>query len=263
MPKKYHILVADDETSVLFILEHILLGAGYEVETAINGVDAIEKINKTEFDLVLLDIRMEPGSGIETLEALHSKYPDTVVIILTGYGTLESAVEALRLGAFDYLFKPATPEVIRKRVQDGIQQREKLIQRSKLQDQIDALRNALVEMDSPKDSSLPPPAELRFRQAGNLDIDYYHRSAMLSGRLLNLTTTEFDLLQALVSAAPEPVSSQELARLVMGYNLEEREARDLIKWHIHQLRCKVETDRKNPLYIKNIRYKGYLWSGNQ
>ncbi len=255
------ILIVDDESSIRFVIERTLSRDGYLTDTAAGGEEAIGKLAENEYDLMLLDLRMEPVDGMQVLHAARQKGADLVVIILTGYGTLESAVEALRLGAFDYLFKPALPETIRQRVKDGLEHRQKQLQRRSLVTQLETLRETLTSLETASAPGEPPSAEHRFLYAGKLVIDRYHRTATLENHPLDLTTTEFDLLLCLASAAPEPVSSRQLVKAVMGYDAEERVASETIKWHIHHLRRKVEPDIDRPQYIKNVRYKGYLWSG--
>ena len=138
------ILIVDDEPNVRFILERTLRSEGYQLDTASDGLAAIQKIHAQDYDLILLDLQMSPLGGIPVLQDLRQTCPDVTVIILTAHGTMESAVEALRLGAFDYLFKPAAPEVIRQRVRDGLAQREKALRRQRLQTQIEGLRQALT-----------------------------------------------------------------------------------------------------------------------
>lgn len=253
------ILIVDDEQSVRFVLERTLRNQGYLLDAAANGSEAIEKIRRQRYDLLLLDLQMSPVNGIQVLDFLRKENADAVVIILTAHGTMESAVDALRLGAFDYLFKPATPEDIRQRVQDGLAQRQKNLRRQQLLGQIESLRQALVEMD--EELAAPPDEGKRFVRSGKLVIDQYHRAATLDGRALDLTTTELNLLARLVEAAPRPVAPRQLVNLALGYDAEEAEAGELIKWHIHHLRQKIEPDPSHPRYIKTVRYAGYLWSG--
>ena len=94
-------------------------------------------------------------------------------------------------------------------------------------------------------------------------MDRHHRQATLAETLLDLTTTEFDILQSLVMSAPAPLSARELVNLALDYDCEDMEARDIIKWHIHHLRRKIEQAAGHPEYIKTIRHHGYLWAGNQ
>ena len=258
---KPRILIVDDEKNVRFILEKTLSTEGYFIDVISDGESAINKIRQTVYDLVLLDLNMTPIDGIQVLDIIREQNPDTVVIILTGHGTIDSAVKALRLGAFDYLYKPASPEAIRERVREGIEYRQKMQRRSLLLDQIETLRKNLVDLDSEAKPMEQVTSSNRFLTAGSLVIDKYHRSVTIEGKLLNLTTTEFNLLLCLAEAAPSVVSPQELASRAMGYSIDESDAREIVKYHIYQLRQKIEPDLANPKYIKTIRYKGYLWSG--
>ncbi|MGQ9534557.1 MAG: sigma-54-dependent transcriptional regulator [bacterium] len=101
-----HILVCDDEESQRELLAGFLRNCGYTVTTAGNGKEAIEKNRTTSFDLTILDLKMPEIDGIETMKQMKEIDPQTYFIILTGFGTIESAVEAIKIGAFDYLTKP-------------------------------------------------------------------------------------------------------------------------------------------------------------
>ncbi len=101
-----HILVCDDEDSQRELLAGFLKNLGYSVAAAANGKEAIEKNRTTSFDLAILDLKMPEIDGIETMKQMKSIDPQTYFIILTGFGTIESAVQAIKLGAYDYLSKP-------------------------------------------------------------------------------------------------------------------------------------------------------------
>ncbi|MFH2103462.1 MAG: response regulator transcription factor [Chloroflexota bacterium] len=255
------ILIVDDEPNVRFILERTLSGAGYLLDKAENGAEAIEKIKANVYDLILLDLQMKPIDGMQVLTAVRRRDPDTAVIILTAHSTIESAVEALRMGAFDYLFKPASPETIRERVQEGLKQRQQTQQRERVLKQIEGLRQTLVGLESEAETLDTTRDPGRFHTSGKLVIDMHHRSATLAGRLLDLTTTEFNLLACLVQLAPDPVSARQLVNEALEYDTEDAEASEIVKWHIHHLRQKVEPDPEHPRFIKTVRYKGYMWSG--
>ncbi len=104
------ILVVDDELSVCKSCEKILLREGYEVKSALSGSQAIALFEKEEFDIVFTDLKMAEIGGMELLEALRSRFPDVVPVVMTGYATVASVVETMKLGAFDYLPKPFTPD---------------------------------------------------------------------------------------------------------------------------------------------------------
>ena len=100
------ILVVDDEESLRFFITKGLRKAGYEVEAMADGRSAIERLSKMSYDVVLTDIVMPDVSGLDVLGAVHEMDKDSVVILMTGHGTVENAIDALRKGAFDYLTKP-------------------------------------------------------------------------------------------------------------------------------------------------------------
>ncbi|HTX78986.1 MAG TPA: response regulator transcription factor [Longilinea sp.] len=256
-----HILIVDDEPNVQLVLENALKRDGYSIDRANDGLEAIRKLGQTSYDLVLLDLNMKPVDGIQVLNNIHERGCDTVVIILTGHSSIDSAVGALRLGAFDYLYKPASPELIRQRVHEGIQHHRQALHRSRLLSQIESLRQNLMGLEDEDNVAKQVSSPTRFLQSGSLVVDKYHRTATLGGKLLELTTTEFDLLTCLAEAAPAVVSSRQLVLDALNYAMGESEAREIIKYHIYQLRKKIEENPSKPKYIKTIRYKGYLWSG--
>ena len=110
MDKKMSIMVVDDEEIVRKSLFHWFKKYGHLVETASSGFDALEKLEKYPFQLLFVDIKMPGMDGIELLEKVKTEYPDTLVIIITAYGSIESAVKAMRIGATDYLLKPFKPD---------------------------------------------------------------------------------------------------------------------------------------------------------
>jgi len=117
------LLIVDDEESVTITMAAILEMDGYSVATALTGPAALEQIEKEVFDLVLTDLHLDDFDGMDVLAATRRRSPDTVGIVLTGYASLESAVKALREGAYDYMLKPADVEDLRATVARGIERR--------------------------------------------------------------------------------------------------------------------------------------------
>jgi YesN/AraC family two-component response regulator len=113
---KYKILLVDDDPLILKGIGCDLEGKGYHVTTAKSGEKAIKLLNKETFDLVITDLVMDQIDGIDVLKKSKESNPDTMVIILTGYGDMTSAIDALRLNADDYLLKPCEAEEIYFRV---------------------------------------------------------------------------------------------------------------------------------------------------
>jgi two-component system, NtrC family, response regulator AtoC len=107
------ILIVDDEPFIRENLERILAEDGYAPISTDNAEGAIRQVGEQEIDLVLLDLNLGSQSGLEVLKALREIDPQVLVIIITGYGTVESAVEALKMGAYDYIKKPFKADAIR------------------------------------------------------------------------------------------------------------------------------------------------------
>jgi DNA-binding response OmpR family regulator len=256
-----NILIVDDEPNILYVLTHTLTEDRYLVDTASNGMDAIEKIRRYSYHVILLDLNMQPVTGLNVLKSLREINQETVVIILTAFSTVDSAIDALRLGAFDYLIKPVDPEAIRERVNEGIKKYEQAMLQKKLQIQLSSLHQTLRTLDPAVGSQVSASAPENLIESGALEIDLDHRKARIDGRDLDLTSTEFKLLVCLVESAPKPVSPGTLVQRVLGYATTANEAGEIIKYHIHNLRQKVEPDPMKPIYIKTIRFEGYMWCG--
>jgi signal transduction histidine kinase len=120
MISKGRVLIVDDEAGVRRPLEIMLAYNGYQVKVADSGETALECIMAQRFDLALIDLKMNGIGGIEVLSALRQQSPDTVSIVLTAHGSMETAVEALRQGAHDYLFKPCKMNEILESVRTGL-----------------------------------------------------------------------------------------------------------------------------------------------
>ena len=110
MDRKMRIMVVDDEKIVRESLYHWFERAGHEVEMAASGPVALKQLEKTPFDVLFVDIKMPHMDGLEVLKRVKETYPDTIVILITAYGSIESAVQAMKMGANDYLLKPFRPD---------------------------------------------------------------------------------------------------------------------------------------------------------
>lgn len=118
------ILIIDDEKNIRNTLSHSLKNDQYEVDTAVNGEDGIKKFKKDNYDLVLIDMKMPGIDGIETLSKLKEINQQVEVIMITAYGTIETAVESMKLGACEYLRKPFSPKEIREIVIQVLERQE-------------------------------------------------------------------------------------------------------------------------------------------
>jgi DNA-binding response OmpR family regulator len=271
--KRTSVLVVDDEDDVRSMLQTTLLRDEYDVVPAVSTEDALRKLGVLTFEVVITDLRFPGIDGIHLLREIQRRWPDTITIVLTAYPSLESAVAALRAGAHDYLSKPCPPSEIRRSVQEGLDKRRGLARRMELMQVLERqliegmrairgdvtlIRGSTGELPPlPQSGRLPDRREGRILRAGSFIIDYEQHEALLGDLPLDLTPTEFDILAVLVERAPAVLSPQEIARRVFEYNVSEVEARELVRWHIHHLRRKLELDPDQPHMLKNVRGVGY------
>ena len=134
---KGSLLLVDDDRHVLDSMASWLREQGYEVEESSGCQDAIRQIDAGSFDLVLADIRLQDGDGFDILAHCRAKHPSPIVTLITGYGTVEIGVEALRAGAFDLLTKPLIDEELQVSVNRALSQREVIEENRKLKQQLD------------------------------------------------------------------------------------------------------------------------------
>lgn len=256
-----HILLIDDEADLRLTFAAILREGGFRVTTAASGSEALQRLAAQNYALTYLDIRMPEMDGLQVLREIHRHHPELPVIIITAHGTLQSAVEALRLDATDYLLKPVPPHTLLARTRSVLTEQTVKRRRRAIEAQIDNLRAELTGLENGQPAPvLAPPVEAandRYRQLGALRVDLHARRATLEERPLGLASTTFDYLTVLVKHAPETVAYQTLVSEAQGYATELREAQELARWHIHRLRTALEPDPKQPRYLLTVWGTGY------
>jgi DNA-binding response OmpR family regulator len=257
------ILIVDDENHLRLSLSLILQKENYRVETAANAEEALDCLQIHEYDLMFLDLNMPGMSGIDLLVEIHRQVPHMPVLILTAHAALESAIQAVRLGARDYLVKPVEPVLILTRVAEILAESEQPARKKEIVGQIQGLLAELQKIEgegaTPTSAlaALPPANPTRFLKRGIFDLDLHARHATLNGKYIPVTGIYFDYLGTLVRHAPKPVAYKTLVKESQGYDMAIAEARDLARWRIHELRKIIETDPKRPQYILTVRGTGY------
>lgn len=257
------ILIIDDEAALRQTLTRILRQAGCEVTAAADGPEGLQRLAASGYDLAYLDIHLPGLDGLQVLKEVHRLYPALPVILFTGHASLQSALEAMRLGATDYLIKPVDPETLLARTRVILE--EQTVQRRKreLQTQIEALQAELralettgIAMPEPTPVALTAPSD-RFLKRGPLIVDLQARRVTLGERILTVPPAAFDYLVVLLRHAPDVVSYQTLVAEAQGYQTDLRQAQELSKWHIHELREALEPSEAQPRHVLNIRGVGY------
>jgi DNA-binding NtrC family response regulator len=130
------LLLVDDDSLIVNSLSEFLRLEGYTVDTASDGAQAVEMLAVNRYNLVLTDVNMPRSNGLELLRNIRSNYPDVVVLVITGYGTIENAVEAVKMGAFEYLTKPIIDDEIRVTIQKALKQQTLLSENYQLKQQL-------------------------------------------------------------------------------------------------------------------------------
>jgi two-component system KDP operon response regulator KdpE len=251
------VLIIDDEPSVRVMLDAALRPLGYRVEVATNGREALRMIDKDEYDLLLLDLRLGDLDGIEVLRETKARWPNTEVILLTAHGSINSAISALRYGAFDYLLKPAQVTDIRERVERGLSRRRSSQQRSELLQRISESARALGVIDGGGDVATTSSSSDRL-EVGPLVLDLRRHRATVGSTVLSLTRTEFSLLTVLAQQPDTALSYSALSEAIYGRAQPEDEARALLRPHIARLRHKLEGTGMVGVALVSIRSMGYM-----
>lgn len=220
------ILVVDDEPHIIEALSMNLELEGYEVSTACNGFEALDKLAKEMPDLIILDVMMPEMSGLETLEKIR-EVSGVPVIILSVKGEEIDKVRGLDLGADDYITKPFSPTELVSRVRSLI-------------------RRASIPSPAPK-------TEIKIDE--NLSIDFSRRRVFFKDKEVHLRPTEYRLLYHLVCNAGQVLTHETLLRRVWGH--EYRNEDHYVWLYITYLRQKIEEDPKHPKYILGERGIGY------
>jgi DNA-binding response OmpR family regulator len=251
------ILIVDDEEHVRFSLSKALASVVEIVEEAGSGEEALDRLSGTSFDIVLTDIRMGRVSGIDLLTQIRERWPDVVVILLTGYASVETAIQALRRGAYDYLIKPVSIHELRSAVQRGLAEQKTAREHQEvlatLQEGIQRLSAAAKPLVQPADRIEP-----QCQRLGDLVVDGEQHLVTVAGEAIELTPTEFRLLLWLVENRDRVLCYEELVSHVYGYDCPRVEAKKLVMPHISNLRSKLSADSWACSLIENVRGVGYI-----
>ena len=223
------ILVVDDEATVRTTIRGYLERDGCLVETAVDGIRALQRVKEFRPDLIILDVMLPEMGGIEVLRQLR-KTSDVYVLMLTAKADEVDKVVGLTMGADDYLTKPFSPRELVARVQAILR------------------RNRATE------------ARVTLLSFQQLQIDPDARQVKKGAQILDLTPTEYDLLVALAQNNGRVLSREQLIEAVWGYDYF-GDAR-VVDTHIRRLRSKVEDDVAQPQLIATVRGIGYRFDGD-
>jgi DNA-binding response OmpR family regulator len=254
-------IVEDDTTlinSIIAIFEH----AHYRVLPFSNASEAYLFLQTSQqVDLLLSDIVLGDGDGVTLAQMVRTLPDPPEVILLTGYGTLQSAISALRAGVADYLLKPCSPQLLLATVEQVLTRRRIRREQARfMQTVVEAVSRlpapTVAEVQAFKDQPTPSTAtqhESRLLHINELHIDRFTHEVLLNEQELHLTPTEYNILLALAEMCGRVLSYSTLVERSYGYTLESEQSRVLLKSHIHNLRLKLPRT-----WLKSVRSIGYL-----
>ena len=251
------VLIVDDEAPIRLTMSALLERQGYQVTTVDTGEKALALIYEQPFELLLLDLKMPGLDGIAVAQRARERQPDLTMIILTGHGSLDSAMDAIHVDVFDYVLKTADPEYVLERVRAAVehQQAERRKQRV-----LGAFQSLADELGSEPVRQQPGGIGEQWFEVGDLRISTWSHTVRRSDETLSLTPTEMRVLACLAQRAGQVMTYQEIVQCAQGYAVGPIEAAELIKPHMYHLRQKLEVDPANPQYILTVRGTGYLLS---
>ena len=237
---KSNILVVDDEPIARQSLSDILRLEGYHVTAVANGEAAVDHIRKYAVDLIVLDLKMPGMNGLDVVQVVNQVSPDTEIILLTAYGSMETAVEALRQRVHDYLFKPASPNQILESVKRGLERRELNISERKQEEEVQVYRT--------KDGT---------------EVDLMRRTVTRAGVSESLTPAEGHLLKVFLGNSSKVFSHRDLVLLVQGYDVSQREAQEILRPLVSRLRHKLSAFPSLYERIVSVRGTGYVYEADE
>lgn len=232
------ILIVDDEEIARLTLAEILKLEGHEISIASSGEKAVEILNCERFDVMILDLKMVGMSGMDVLHSVVDKLPDLSVIVLTAYGSIDTAIQAIRYQVHDYLLKPVSPNQVLESINNAMARKQAAVR-------------SVDEGPKPKYGkvdSLP----------GGAVLSWDKRQINWKGGSLSLTPTEARLLRILFDHKNEMVPHSELVYLIQGYRIVTEEAAKILRPVVSRLRQKLTQVPGWNDRIKNVRGAGYV-----
>lgn len=243
---KSNILIVDDEPIARQSLTDILKLEGYSVMSLPNGQAAVEHVRTHPVDLMIVDMRMPGMSGLEVVQVVNQVSPETEVILLTAYGSTDTAIQALRLRIHDYLLKPASPAQVIQSVKKGLARRS-----AKLR-----IKSGSVDTVETDDAI----QEFVFKDGTIVDLS--RRQIRYKNKTEHLTPAEGRLLQILMRNEGKVFSHRELVLLVQGYDTSQREAPEILRPLVSRLRHKLEQFPALAERVSSVRGTGYIYEGD-
>lgn len=222
------LLVVDDDNEIRELLEFDLAQSGYQIDTAADGVEGLNKALNSHYDLVLLDVMMPKMNGYDVCKNIRKSKPETPVLLLTAKGTINDKTTGFDSGADDYIVKPFDIQEVLLRVR------------------------ALLRRNTAPSSN---PLSKEILKVGDIELFPDSLETEVNTKRIKLTPTEFEILYCLMQHFNNAVTLAVLLDEVWGYDGDE-DVR-MLRVHVGGLRQKIEEDPKHPIYLHTVTNVGY------
>jgi DNA-binding response OmpR family regulator len=247
---KARILVVDDEEVARLSLLRILQLEGYEVTAVGDGETALRELSRSAFDLMILDLKMHGLSGIEVVTQTSEAFPNLKVVILTAFGSMDTAIQALRYRVNDYLIKPASPKDILKSLEKALSGESLPGSEHEVSD-VRAANRSAAAISKPYEQTV-------FHASNGVVIDCMRRRITWQDVVIHLTPTEAKIFGVLLENNALVVRHQELVQKAYGYRIGAGEAAKILRPILSRLNSKLEKIPVQGGWIRSIRGSGYL-----
>lgn len=259
---KGHILLVDDDARWLETIARAHKRAGYQVTEARSGEEALSLLAQSgttppHYNIVLTDISMHEVNGIDVTNAARQLPEPPEVILLTGVGSLETAIGAVQAGAFDYMLKPCGLKELLERVEQALQRHRENVLRARQAGMVSQICDIVSSAEAPVTPAstgyTPPATTGRYIVVGNITIDTHTHEVTYAQEKVHVTRTEYLILTCLARNPNRVVAYSDVIQAIRGYTLKPTEAQELLRQHIRNLRNKFA-----PAYFVNSYGFGYM-----
>ncbi len=227
----HKILIVEDEDAIRLGLVDLLEIEGYEIDVAVDGEEAMEKVRHFQPNLVILDLMLPKASGYDVCRFIRKSFPHTFIMMLTAKNEEINKIQGLEIGADDYVTKPFSVFELMARIKS-------------------MLRRVAHEPAGPS-------AGADILEFADVRVDFKKYEASKGGRPIELSAKEFQILKYLSTRRGEVVTREDLLQAIWGYSIENMPTTRTVDNQIVKLRQKIESDTENPLVIRSVRGVGY------
>jgi DNA-binding response OmpR family regulator len=242
LPSRLRVLIVDDDPDAVFLLEQRLRRYGFTTVAARSAAEARQSLIANDIDLVLSDIHLQDQSGLDLVRWVRARAEPCQIIIFTGHPTVDSAVQALRLGSADYLIKPIQEDAL-------VAALERLEKRR---------RPSRGTTPLPATADLKPPPPPKQYQVGPVVLDLNRFVVAVNGAAIDATPSELEILHYLFRNPNRVVTPQELVQSLRGYQVDAQQAPEIIRPHISNLRRKLIAASTEADVVQTVRGVGYM-----